>query len=95
MSESATKKEYTPADPGLTVEQVAAELGCTRSSARRLIIDGSLAHYIVRAGKRKKMFRVRASVLRRWIEVQERQSVKRNRATDCAGINGRQEHHAE
>lgn len=77
MSEPTTNKKYTPQDPGLNVDQVAAELGCDRSSARRLIVAGALPHYIVAAGRRKKSFRVRRSVLKRWIESQERQSVNR------------------
>jgi excisionase family DNA binding protein len=82
MSEGSRKKEeYIPVDPGLTVDQVAKELGAKRNSVRRMIVDGAIPHYIVRAGKRKKMFRVRRSVLMRWIEAQERASVKgRNRA---------------
>ena len=88
MSDGATnkkaKKEYTPADPGLSVDHVAKELGVTRSSARRMIIDGSIPSYVVRAGRRKKMFRVRRSVLIRWIESQERQSVKKARNRTAA-----------
>lgn len=79
MSEAATKKEkprYIPEDPGLKVDEVAAELGIDRSSARRLIIS-QIPHYIVAAGRRKKSYRVRRSVLMRWRESQERQSVKR------------------
>jgi excisionase family DNA binding protein len=79
---NATNKEYTPIDPGLSVDQVALELGVTRSSARRMIVDGSIPHYVARAGRKQKLFRVRRSVLMRWIETQERQSVRaRNRTT--------------
>ena len=82
MSDEATKKkaEYAAIDPGLSVEQVAAELGCDRSSARRLIIS-QIPHYIVAAGKRKKSYRVRRSVLMRWREIQERQSLKPRRTS--------------
>jgi helix-turn-helix protein len=80
MTEEAEKKQgYQPIDPGLSVDQVAAELGCDRSSARRLIIS-SIPHYIVAAGRRKKSYRVRRSVLMRWRESQERQSMKRKPA---------------
>lgn len=68
--------EYTPADPGLSVEQVAAELGITRSTARRMILDHQIPHFIARSGRRKSIYRVRRSVLMRWIETQERHSVK-------------------
>jgi excisionase family DNA binding protein len=95
MSDGATKKEYTPADPGLSVDQVAAELGITRSSARRMIVDATIPHYIVRTGRRKKMFRVRRSVLTRWIESQERQSVKARNRTAVAVIAGGQDRASE
>jgi len=85
MNEEDAK--YTPTDPGLTVDEVAAELGCDRSSARRLII-GQIPHYIVAAGRRKKSYRVRRSVLMRWRESQERQSIKRKPA--FAILNGEQ-----
>jgi hypothetical protein len=91
------KKKYVPIDPGLTVDQVGAELGIDRSSARRLIIS-QIPHYIVAAGKRKKSYRVRRSVLMRWRESQERQSVKaRNRApaSTLAVINGQEGTYAE
>jgi hypothetical protein len=79
MNEEATKNKpsYVPEDPGLKVDEVAAELGIDRSSARRLIIS-QIPHYIVAAGKRKKSYRVRKSVLMRWRESQERQSLKRS-----------------
>jgi excisionase family DNA binding protein len=95
MSEGATnkkaRKEYTPADPGLSVDHVAKELGVTRSSARRMIVDGTIPHYIVRAGRRKRMYRVRRSVLIRWIESQERQSVKARNRRAVAVIAGGQD----
>ncbi len=90
MSEGVTKKEkgeYIPVDPGLTVDQIAKDLGVTRSSARRMIIDGSIPSYVVRTGRRKKMFRVRRSVLLRWIETQERQSVKSRNRPAVTAIN--------
>jgi hypothetical protein len=86
MSDEGVKK-YVPEDPGLKVDEVAAELGIDRSSARRLIIV-SIPHYIVAAGKRKKSYRVRRSVLMRWREAQERQSIKRNRPASLAAVNG-------
>lgn len=90
MSEAATKKEYTPADPGLSVDQVAKELGTKRSTARRMIIDGAIPYYVLRSGKRKKLYRVRRSVLMRWIESQERQSVKGLNRTAVAVVNGQE-----
>ena len=66
MSEATKKKaEYVPTDPGLKVDEVAAELGIDRSCARRLIIS-QIPHYIVASGRRKKSYRVRRSVLMRW-----------------------------
>jgi len=86
MNEEGAK--YTPTDPGLTVDQVAAELGCDRSSARRLII-AQIPHYIVAAGRRKKSYRVRKSVLQRWIQTQERQSIRR-KPGGLSVVNGEQ-----
>lgn len=82
MSDEATKKKqgYIPIDPGLKVDEVAAELGIDRSSARRLIIS-QIPHYVVAAGRRKKSYRVRRSVLMRWRESQERQSIKLRRTS--------------
>jgi excisionase family DNA binding protein len=86
------KREYIPEDPGLSVDQVGAELGVTRSSARRLIVSGKIPHYVVAAGQKQKVYRVRRSVLMRWRESQERQSVKtRNRAAPAVVSNGGQE----
>jgi hypothetical protein len=87
VSEGTTKETYVPEDPGLKVDEVAAELGIDRSSARRLIIS-KIPHYIVAAGKKKKSYRVRRSVLMRWRETQERQSIKaRNRAANVTVVN--------
>jgi hypothetical protein len=77
MSDEGVKK-YVPTDPGLKVDEVAAELGIDRSSARRLIL-AQIPHYIVASGRRKKSYRVRRSVLMRWRESQERQSIKPRR----------------
>ncbi len=53
MSDEDTKKNTYPTDPGLKVDEVAAELGIDRSSARRLIIS-QIPHYVVAAGRSKK-----------------------------------------
>jgi hypothetical protein len=79
MSDEDAEK-YVPTDPGLKVDEVAAELGIDRSSARRLIIS-QIPHYVVAAGRRKKSYRVRRSVLMRWREAQERQSLKPRRTS--------------
>ena len=86
MSDEDAKK-YVPTDPGLKVDEVAAELGIDRSSARRLIIS-QIPHYVVAAGKRKKSYRVRRSVLMRWREAQERQSIKSR--LSCLAVNAGQ-----
>lgn len=88
LTERAKKKkkpEYIPVDPGLTVEHVAVELGIDRSSARRLIIS-QIRQYVVAAGKRKKSYRVRRSVLLRWREAQERQSLKASKRAGSLSI---------
>jgi DNA-directed RNA polymerase subunit N (RpoN/RPB10) len=92
VSEGVKKRaEYVPIDPGLKVDEVAAELGIDRSSARRLIIS-QIPHYVVAAGRRKKSYRVRRSVLMRWREAQERQSLKRsNRPASLSVVNGERE----
>lgn len=92
LTEGAKKKkksEYIPVDPGLSVNQVAAELGIDRSTTRRLIIS-QIPHYIVAAGRKHKVYRVRRSVLMRWRESQERQSLKRDHKSDLTVVVGGQ-----
>jgi len=63
----------------LTPENVAEELSVSRSTVLRLIADGSLPAICLRAGRRKKIYRVRPEALERWITARERQAGKGKR----------------
>jgi hypothetical protein len=65
-----------PSNASLEVKDVAARLSVSISSTRRMLIEGTMPCFCVRTGRRKKSSRVRPEVLERWIESQERQSVK-------------------
>lgn len=60
----------------LRAEEVAVILDVSRSTARRMMIDGTLPAIPLRSGKRKKIYRVRESELERYVLSLERQSVK-------------------
>jgi excisionase family DNA binding protein len=58
-------------------EQVAEILGVSRSTARRMMIEGNLPVIPLRAGKRKKILRVAEESLERWLRSRERQETSR------------------
>jgi len=60
----------------LTIDQVGVELNTSRQSVQRMIDEGILPAFVLRAGKRKKAWRVRRESLDRWILAQERQAAK-------------------
>jgi len=57
----------------LNVQEVADELGVTRSTGRRMILSGELPGFILRAGPRKKILRMRREQLEKWIVAKERE----------------------
>jgi excisionase family DNA binding protein len=57
----------------LRAEEVAIILDVSRSTARRMLIDGTLPAICLRSGKRKKVYRVRESELERFVISLERQ----------------------
>jgi excisionase family DNA binding protein len=57
----------------LRAEEVAVILDVSRSTARRMLIDGTLPAICLRSGKRKKVYRVRESELERFVISLERQ----------------------
>lgn len=64
----SSKPKITAKDRYLTPNEIAAKLGISRSSVRRMIIDGQLHAVCMRAGKRKKKFCIRESALERWLK---------------------------
>ena len=60
----------------LRAEEVAVILDISRSTARRMLLDGTLPAVCLRSGRRKKIFRVRESELERYVLSLERQSLK-------------------
>jgi excisionase family DNA binding protein len=61
----------------LTPEQIAETLSISRSSVRRLIIEGTLPAVCLRSGRRKKVYRVREEVLERWVAIKEREGQRK------------------
>jgi excisionase family DNA binding protein len=58
----------------LTVGQVAFKLQLHESTIIKLITAGSISALCVRAGKRKKTYRVRSEVLDKWVLSKEREA---------------------
>jgi len=71
-----TKARPRVAAPGqlLTVGQVAFKLQLHESTVIKLITTGSISALCVRAGKRKKTYRVRSEVLDKWVLSKEREA---------------------
>ena len=65
-------------EPGqmLTVPQIAFKLQLSESTVIRMITAGAISAICVRAGKRKKSWRVRPEVIERWLIAQERQTAR-------------------
>lgn len=60
----------------LRPQAVAEILDVSRSSVIRMIASGDLPAVCLRAGKRKKVWRVREEQLQRWITTKERQGAR-------------------
>lgn len=60
----------------LTPENVAESLAVSRSTVLRMIADSSLPAVCLRAGRRKKVWRVRPEQLERWLTAREREGAK-------------------
>lgn len=60
----------------LRAEEVAVILDVSRSTARRMLLDGTLPSICLRSGKRKKVYRVRESALERFVLSLERKSMR-------------------
>jgi excisionase family DNA binding protein len=65
----------------LTPEQVAEVLEVSRSTARRLLVEGVIPCVSIRSGKRKSVLRVREEILERWVMSRERER-KKSRVLD-------------
>jgi excisionase family DNA binding protein len=64
----------------LTPENVAEALAVSRSTVLRMIADGALPAVCLRVGRRKKIFRVRAEALERWVLAREKRGKEKGRA---------------
>jgi excisionase family DNA binding protein len=73
----------------LSVEEVAETLGVSRQTVSRMIAEGALPALCLRSGRRKKVWRVRAELLDRWILGKERESAKH---VSKSNHNGKEEH---
>ena len=69
----------------LSIEETAQALGVSRATVGRMIQDGSLPGICLRAGRRKKVWRVRPESLDRWLIALERENTR-----DIAGSRGAQ-----
>lgn len=63
-------------EPGqsFTVGQVAYQLQVSDSTVIRMIEGGSLPGFCIKAGKRKKIWRVRPEALANWMKARERET---------------------
>lgn len=55
----------------LTPEKVAEVLSISRSSVRRMIVEGQVPAILLRSGKRKKVWRIREETLDQWLRQRE------------------------
>ena len=70
----------------LDPEQVAEQLGISRSTARRMMIENAIPSICLRSGRRKKIYRVREEQLERFIIARERERASvRSRGTGEGG----------
>ena len=60
----------------LTLAQTADILAVSRQTVMRMISEGVLPAICLRSGKRKKIYRIRAEVLDRWLIDQEKQTAR-------------------
>jgi len=60
----------------LSVEAVAEALDVSRQTVTRMIADGALPAICVRSGRRKKVWRIRAEQLERWVIARERETAR-------------------
>ena len=69
------KREDDPLQT-LTPDEVAELLCCARSSVDRLVETGQLPIVMVARGNRKRTYRIRRSVVQRFIEASERNKAR-------------------
>ena len=58
----------------LSVEAAAEVLGVSRQTVTRMIAAGQLPAVCLRAGRRKKVWRIREEQLERWVTAKERET---------------------
>jgi len=61
----------------LSIEAAADLLGVSRQTVTRMIAEGQLLGVCLRAGRRKKLWRIRAEKLNEWIMQKERETAKK------------------
>lgn len=67
----------------LSIIDVSEVLGVSRATTTRMITEGQLPAIILRAGRRKKVWRVRSEALEKWVATKERETGR-----DIAGSRG-------
>jgi excisionase family DNA binding protein len=60
----------------LTINQAAEILVLSRWTVSEMIESGSLPAFIVKTGKRKKIWRIREQALQKWIDTREQETRK-------------------
>jgi excisionase family DNA binding protein len=60
----------------LTIKQASEQLSLSRWTVTALLESGSLPGFIVKAGKKKRIWRIRADVLEQWIVAREVETKK-------------------
>jgi len=58
----------------LDVKQTAQTLGLSRWTVTSMFEQGSLPGFVLKSGRRKKIWRIREDALQRWIETRERET---------------------
>jgi excisionase family DNA binding protein len=69
-------KPPRPAGPLKTIAEVAAFIGFSRWTVTTMLETGQLPGIILRAGRRKKIWRISEQALQKWIEMREQETRK-------------------
>jgi excisionase family DNA binding protein len=69
--QKTARKKDLPERIALSIDQVAALIGLSRWTVSTMLEEGTLPGFVLRTGRRKKIWRVRKDVLQKWIEARE------------------------
>jgi excisionase family DNA binding protein len=76
VSKRPRPKKELPARIALSIDEAAAMIGLSRWTVCKMLEEGALPGFVLRTGKRKKIWRIREDVLQKWIEQREQETKK-------------------